>query len=399
MLASPNRPQWRRIYRQTLTLIYKNLLIFYKAPISTITRALIFPIVLTVVLCELIHINASSPYSTVNTGVIANSATPIKDLGIALKSSPSQKLVFVRNGISNETFVALINGIIQQPGMQGLGLHVTDDPNDLYELCKQSLQGTSSCFAAVIFISFNETNVEYSIALDSHLTNDYSTKSYTEDTFFTARLLPLQWAVDSQIGKFSPSSKPSQQAWSGYFYQFESQQDQPATTGYFPLLCLSCPRHPIPYANTKLICILKPCLAGSNRRIRRTNLHSHSHRRCLSSQCLRGNGAANHNSGVDAGANGHRLTKNHIYDDIVLHSVLPRVSDLLNPHDAAAIHEDFRYSPAFPNFTGWWIYYRVFTLPRFLLRQGTTCGPLHLDSRIRPGADYISCNLDELFSI
>lgn len=235
MAAPPDRPRWQRIYRQTRTLIYKNLLIFYKAPISTITRALIFPIILTIVLCELIHLNASSPYNTIDTGAIANSATPIKDLDVALKSSPSQKLVFVRNGISNETFASIVNGIIQQPGMQGLGPHVIDDPNDLYDLCKQSLQGTSNCFAAVIFISFNETNVEYSIALDSHLTNDYSTKSYTEDTFFTARLLPLQWAVDSQIGKFSPSSKPSQQAWSGYFYENESQQDQPATTGYYPL--------------------------------------------------------------------------------------------------------------------------------------------------------------------
>jgi hypothetical protein len=218
MAVSPIRPQWQRIYRQTLTLIYKNLLIFYKTPISTIVRALIFPIVATIVLCELVHIDASSPYSSASTGEVAVSPSPIKDLDTAIKAASSNRLVFVRNGIPSGSLDPIINGIIQEPAMKGLDTHVTDDPDDLFALCKQSLQGHSDCFAAVIFISFNETNVEYSIALDHALANAYSSGSANKDSLLTSRALPLQWAIDSHIGNFTSSPKPFEQAWSGYFY-------------------------------------------------------------------------------------------------------------------------------------------------------------------------------------
>lgn len=222
MSSSPIHPQWRRIYHQTIILIHKNLLIFYKAPISTIVRALIFPIILTIVLCELVHIDATSPYNNSDNGKIAASPKPVKDLDVAIKATSSRRLVFVRNSIPSDSIDPIINGIIQQPEMDGLDIHITNDPDDLYTLCKQSLAGISNCFAAIVFISFNETNVEYSIAFDNSITNSYSNHYSTDDSLLSSRVLPLQWAIDSQIGNFTSSSKPSEQAWSGYFYSYDT---------------------------------------------------------------------------------------------------------------------------------------------------------------------------------
>jgi len=102
MAPSGNRPAWQRIYRQTLTLMYKNLLIFYKTPIATLVRALIFPVVFTIIMCKLQNVadfSGSSPYYGDPSGTIASRSTPVQDLHVALKASHSQRLVFVRNGM------------------------------------------------------------------------------------------------------------------------------------------------------------------------------------------------------------------------------------------------------------------------------------------------------------
>ena len=217
MSSSPTRPQWRRIYRQTITLIHKNLLIFWKAPISTLIRAFIFPIILTLIFCFLKYVNASPSYQN-QTGGIANSPSQVKDLAEAINASPSRRLVFVRNGISNETINPIIDGITQQPGMLQLDTHTVDDPNDLFDLCKQSLQGYSDCFAAVIFVSYNDTNVEYSIAFDNSIIEDYSYGDFaTDDSLLANRILPVQWAVESHIGNFSSLPRPQEQTFSGNF--------------------------------------------------------------------------------------------------------------------------------------------------------------------------------------
>jgi ATP-binding cassette subfamily A (ABC1) protein 3 len=234
MLWSPERLQWRRIYRQTLTLIYKNFLIFYKAPISTSIRALIFPIILTVIFCELKHIAATSSSFEDNLNGISNTAYPIKNLADAVSVTSQHKLIIVRNGISNDSLGPVIEGILQEPGMAKLDTQITDDPDDLFTLCHQSVQGNSECFAAIIFTSFNETNAEYIIALDDSVADDYSSGDYrTDDSFLAKRLLPIQWAVDSNIGNFSTSSRPSEQPWSGSFGIYSNQEpvDQPITNG------------------------------------------------------------------------------------------------------------------------------------------------------------------------
>ena len=217
MTSSPTRSQRRRIYRQTITLTHKNLLLFWKAPISTLIRAFIFPIILTLIFCFLKYLDASSPYKP-GTGGIASTASQVKGLAEAINATQSRRLVFVRNGISNETLSPIINGIIQQPEMQQLDTHAVDDPNDLFDLCKQSLQGYSDCFAAVIFVSYNDTNVDYTIAFDNGVIGSGSDGNFaTDDSVLAKRILPIQWAVESHVGNFSSLPRPQEQPFSGYF--------------------------------------------------------------------------------------------------------------------------------------------------------------------------------------
>jgi ATP-binding cassette subfamily A (ABC1) protein 3 len=216
MASSRQPPQWRRIYRQTITLIHKNLLIFWSAPISTLIRALIFPIVATVIFCELKNIRSSGTDSS-DYG-IASTSTPVKDLVEAMHDASKSKLVFIRNGISNDTVIPIIDGISKQVGMDSMNVLSSDDANDLYDLCKQTTSGGSDCFAAVLFLSFNETNVEYAIAIDGNVAQQYGYGNYkTGDNNLNNRIFPLQWALEAQIGGFPTNPKPSTQAWAGYF--------------------------------------------------------------------------------------------------------------------------------------------------------------------------------------
>lgn len=215
--STTTQPRFRRIYKQTITLVHKNLLLFAKAPISTILRAFIFPLAVALIFAELIHLGTTSSGIDNNKYGIASSATPVRDLADTMHATSKNKLVFIRSGISNDSIGPIVQGISGLPGMHDVEIHNTNDVNDLFNLCKQSTKGASNCFAAVIFLSMNDTNVDYSIALDSSITG-YSYGDYrTDDSVLSRRVVPLQWAVDAQIGNFSVTSKPSLQPFAGSF--------------------------------------------------------------------------------------------------------------------------------------------------------------------------------------
>jgi ATP-binding cassette subfamily A (ABC1) protein 3 len=229
MFSSRQGPQWRRIYRQTLTLTYKNLLLFYKAPIATLIRALIFPIVITVVLCLLKHISEGALYDA--KAGIAASSRPVKSLSDAVSSVTTQRLVFVLNGNSNQTVVPVIQDIVQQSGLTEPNVRILDNPDDLFDVCKQTIQGTSVCYAAVIFLSFNDTNVDYILAIDENVAFNSHFDFQSHESLLTNRLLPLQWAIDSSLGNFTRIPMPLEQPWYGYIGTFTSQP--PLPTSYY----------------------------------------------------------------------------------------------------------------------------------------------------------------------
>lgn len=189
--------QWRRISSQTIALVQKNFLVFYTSPIATIVRALILPLIVTLVLCYLkylgIILEESYDYG------IATKSTPIKDLADAMKAVSKQKLVFVLNGTTTGDVEPVMNGILALQGMQDMNLEIINDGNGLYDACKQTLKGQSDCYGAVIFSTFNKTNVEYSIALDATVGGGGFGNWRTGETALNNRLLPLQWALSSVI--------------------------------------------------------------------------------------------------------------------------------------------------------------------------------------------------------
>ncbi|TVY44013.1 Retinal-specific ATP-binding cassette transporter, partial [Lachnellula occidentalis] len=233
MATSAQRPRWQRIYRQTLILIYKNFLIFYKTPILLILRALVFPIAVALIFSYLKHIQEIGSSYDEPFG-ISTTSFPVKALPDAMKAASKHKLVFIRNGLSNETLGPIIDGVLGQSGMDSMQGYSVDDPNDLFYLCQQSTQGTSDCFAAVIFLASNDTTVAYTIALDDKLLSSSGYGNYqTDDTITAKRILPLQWALDSHIGGFQTVSRPSVQPYGGSQYSSLSSASAPATSDEF----------------------------------------------------------------------------------------------------------------------------------------------------------------------
>lgn len=222
MAASPQIPQWKRITRQTITLTNKNILLFRKAWISTLLRALIAPIVVTLVFCLLRDVGTTEIASShVSDFGIPSSTFPVRDLADAIKATPSQKLVFVRNGISSSEIDPAITGIISE--LQGIKIYTVDDPNDLFKLCKQSLAGNSDCFAAIIFQSSNETTLEYVIAVDQSQGDSAELGDWrTGKTRISERIMPLQWAVNSHLGGFSTISSPLTRPGGGQSVQYSN---------------------------------------------------------------------------------------------------------------------------------------------------------------------------------
>lgn len=226
--------EWQRIYRQTLTLVYKNFLIFYKSPISLVLRALVFPIVVTIIFSELKHLGETGSGNEPD-WAISQTSFPVKDLSDAMSDASKNTLVFVRNGITNETFGPVVDGITGLPGMSSKQNHVVDDPNDLFDLCEQTTSGSSDCFAAVIFNAANDTTVEYTVALDSDLLDFGYGQITTDDTKFSNRVAPLQWALESHVGGFPSVSRPSLQPYGGVpnYYSLENIESAPTIGLYW----------------------------------------------------------------------------------------------------------------------------------------------------------------------
>lgn len=203
----------RRIYHQTLTLVWKNFLVFYKSPIASFIKAVLIPIALTIVFVFLKEIKISQQG---NNG-ISHTGRPILALSDALSASSSQRLVFATNGIYDTELDNAISAVSNDPGMGSFDVQVVDDPNSLFNLCKQSIYGTSDCFAAVVFTVFNGTHADYTLAIDEDVLQNTPYGYSPGKSVASQRLLPLQWALDSHLGGFTGSERPTEKLWSGIF--------------------------------------------------------------------------------------------------------------------------------------------------------------------------------------
>ena len=136
--------------RQTLILVRKNLIINLRRHfLSTLIRATLLP----VIYIAFLSFSRNLLLPPVKYGV--GSPAPVIPLDNALAAYPSRKLVFINEGLGGEVD-ELIDTLQNQ--LQGSGrVVVLNNKNDLLNECRQSLRGSSMCFAAVQFLGSPKT--------------------------------------------------------------------------------------------------------------------------------------------------------------------------------------------------------------------------------------------------
>lgn len=117
------------------------------------------------------------------------------------------RLVLITNGMSGDV-IEVIDTISEPLKAAGKDVQIVDNDSELGILCRQSLRGASDCYSIAAFHSSPQnpgSNGEnaywnYTMRGDSILgTRGIDTGSHTNDV--QARLLPLQYAIDSSIAK------------------------------------------------------------------------------------------------------------------------------------------------------------------------------------------------------
>lgn len=206
-------PNTRRIYRQTFILVHKNLLISWKSPITTFLRTCIVPVALALILCFLKYISPVNP--NFGPAGFSNSSNLVLDLPKAINNTSTSRLAFVTNGISDPDLEHLIQAVISIPGMENIDTKVLNKTEELFTTCPQTLQGAGQCFGAVNFVLFNETNVEYTIAVSEDILNNYPASYDNQESLLSQYMLPLQWEINSRLSNLTSVTRPSERLWNG----------------------------------------------------------------------------------------------------------------------------------------------------------------------------------------
>lgn len=132
--------------RQTWTLHKKNIRItVIRHWFSTFLRAFLLPVIFV----GFIAYSRNLLASPVNYGI--GSAAPVKDLSSTLAAHGDRKLVFVASNLGGEVqeLVDELSGSLRAAG--GNVVILQDPVVELQNECKQSIRGSSNCFAAVVF--------------------------------------------------------------------------------------------------------------------------------------------------------------------------------------------------------------------------------------------------------
>ena len=113
--------------------------------------------------------------------------SPVRSIGAALDlvSGGRDKLILVNSGFTGGDIDQVINAIAQPVRQAGTQVEIISDEEDLSDLCRNSLRGTSSCIAAAVFFSSpNEGQGgkwNYSLRADGDLGNKIVVDSNTND--------------------------------------------------------------------------------------------------------------------------------------------------------------------------------------------------------------------------
>lgn len=184
--------------RQTLALIRKELLItLWRHWFYTAIRALLFPVIFTVVIASIRNWILPSAYF--GTG----SPAPIRSFSDALSAAGSTRprVVFINNGFQDGDIGHVIDQLSTTARNAGKDVRTLPDDSRLSSICPTSNKGISDCYGAVSFISSptqgNGAVWNYTLFTDSALGGSVDVRTQTNDQQLYN--LPFQHAIDSTI--------------------------------------------------------------------------------------------------------------------------------------------------------------------------------------------------------
>ena len=213
--------------RQTLTLVWKNILIvLFRHPFTTPLRCFVLPVVFTVFLAY--ARNLFVPPSQYGIG----SATPIRSLGDAFTSANSRNTVaFVNNGFTGGDIDKVINNVGDQVRSAGKKVEVLSQEDDLITLCKGSIRGVSKCYGAAVFYASPTEGPggqwNYSLRADGALGEKIDTHKIDNDQ--QVYPIPLQHTIDFAIASQNTSLDPAAIPKNVNEYPFTSQTQKQHT--------------------------------------------------------------------------------------------------------------------------------------------------------------------------
>ncbi|KAH0613686.1 uncharacterized protein H6S33_005572 [Morchella sextelata] len=200
--------------RQVFTLHKKTLRItLLRRWFSTFFRAFLLPVIFTAFISY--ARNLFIPPATYGVGTPAH----VRDLSNALSAHPDLKLVFVTNDLGGEV-QDLVDGLLTPLRSAGRNVVTISDPlRGLQQECKQSLRGSSDCFAAVVFNGSPERGGIWNYTLRGDSSFDYG-RINTENHDNPAQefLLPLQLALDKAIASRANSGSADNVQIDEYMY-------------------------------------------------------------------------------------------------------------------------------------------------------------------------------------
>lgn len=188
--------------RQIWTLTVKNLLVaLVRHPFSTPFRAFLLPCIFVGFLA--FARNLFLPPSQYGIG----EAAPVRSLIDALQNAPGgrDRLALVNSGFVGGDIEAVIRDVeAQANGWDGTIL-VLDQEQDLITECRNSIRGTSNCFAGAVFYSSPDEGPagqwNYSLRADGALQAGIEVDSDNNDV--QRVLIPVQHAIDRAVSRAS----------------------------------------------------------------------------------------------------------------------------------------------------------------------------------------------------
>lgn len=195
-------------FRQTRTLIYKNILIvLFRHAFSTPLRCFLLPVVFTIFLAY--SRNLFIPGSHYGIG----QANPVRTFANALNTAGGGRdtVALVNNGFTGGDIDTVIDQVAGQVKAEGKIVQILAHEEDLLTTCRSSIRGVSSCFGAAVFYASPTEGPgdiwNYSLRADGGLGNKIDVTNANNDQ--EIYVLPLQHAIDFAIARQNTTTDQS----------------------------------------------------------------------------------------------------------------------------------------------------------------------------------------------